>query len=171
MKKLYIETYGCQMNIADSEVVASILSEDYTIISEIKESKPDVIVTYPVHGISGFYDHLVTHAVVKRAFIEVREHNDFLKRLAFHTITSEQASKSEYFHLYGSSDEEIDCIYHVDDEDVKKANLALDCYITFQETINNSGIRQMLSKDVYFEIFQENFKPPINDLFYSIFSN
>lgn len=38
MKKLYIETYGCQMNVADSEVVASILSEDYTIVSEIKEA-------------------------------------------------------------------------------------------------------------------------------------
>ena len=25
MKKLYIETYGCQMNVADSEVVASIM--------------------------------------------------------------------------------------------------------------------------------------------------
>ena len=24
-KKLYIETYGCQMNVADSEVVASIM--------------------------------------------------------------------------------------------------------------------------------------------------
>ncbi|MGM0621125.1 MAG: hypothetical protein ACQETJ_08785, partial [Bacteroidota bacterium] len=26
-KKLYIETYGCQMNVADSEVVAAILQE------------------------------------------------------------------------------------------------------------------------------------------------
>ena len=25
MKQLYIETYGCQMNVADSEVVASIM--------------------------------------------------------------------------------------------------------------------------------------------------
>ena len=25
MKKLYIETYGCQMNVADSEVVASVM--------------------------------------------------------------------------------------------------------------------------------------------------
>ena len=25
MKKLYIETYGCQMNVADSETVASIM--------------------------------------------------------------------------------------------------------------------------------------------------
>ena len=27
-KKLYIETYGCQMNVADSEVVASIMQMD-----------------------------------------------------------------------------------------------------------------------------------------------
>ncbi|MPM06061.1 tRNA-2-methylthio-N(6)-dimethylallyladenosine synthase [bioreactor metagenome] len=34
-KQLYIETYGCQMNVADSEVVASILKSDgYEICSE-----------------------------------------------------------------------------------------------------------------------------------------
>ena len=27
-RKVYIESYGCQMNFADSEVVASILSQD-----------------------------------------------------------------------------------------------------------------------------------------------
>ena len=27
-KKLFIETYGCQMNVADSEVVASIMQMD-----------------------------------------------------------------------------------------------------------------------------------------------
>ena len=27
-RKLYIETYGCQMNVADSEVVASIMGMD-----------------------------------------------------------------------------------------------------------------------------------------------
>jgi tRNA-2-methylthio-N6-dimethylallyladenosine synthase len=36
-KKYYIETYGCQMNVADSEVVASILSEaGYEPVSDIK---------------------------------------------------------------------------------------------------------------------------------------
>ena len=28
MKQLHIETYGCQMNVADSEVVAAILKKD-----------------------------------------------------------------------------------------------------------------------------------------------
>jgi len=38
-KKVYIETYGCQMNVADSEVVVSILSKSgYTPINEIREA-------------------------------------------------------------------------------------------------------------------------------------
>lgn len=38
MKKLYIETYGCQMNVADSEVVASILADNYTITTDSKSA-------------------------------------------------------------------------------------------------------------------------------------
>ena len=38
-KKLYIETYGCQMNVADSEVVASILGMDgYELTDDIADS-------------------------------------------------------------------------------------------------------------------------------------
>lgn len=41
-QKLYIETYGCQMNVADSEVVASILEEKgYTVTEDINDA--DVI--------------------------------------------------------------------------------------------------------------------------------
>jgi len=42
VKNLYIETYGCQMNLSDSEVVASIMEKDgYGITENIKEA--DVI--------------------------------------------------------------------------------------------------------------------------------
>lgn len=38
-RKVYIETYGCQMNVADSEIVASILtSEGYTITTDIEDA-------------------------------------------------------------------------------------------------------------------------------------
>ena len=38
-KRVYIETYGCQMNVADSEVVIAILSESgYSLTNEIKEA-------------------------------------------------------------------------------------------------------------------------------------
>ena len=38
-RKLYIETYGCQMNVVDSEVVAAILQkQDYVLTEEIEEA-------------------------------------------------------------------------------------------------------------------------------------
>ena len=39
MKALYIETYGCQMNFADSEVVAAILSEEYRLCQDLSEAE------------------------------------------------------------------------------------------------------------------------------------
>ncbi len=39
MKKLFIETYGCQMNVADSEVVAAVLQErNYEVAQSIEEA-------------------------------------------------------------------------------------------------------------------------------------
>jgi tRNA-2-methylthio-N6-dimethylallyladenosine synthase len=36
-KKLYIETYGCQMNVADSEIIAGVLTEnDYELTKEVE---------------------------------------------------------------------------------------------------------------------------------------
>ena len=38
-KKLFIETYGCQMNVADSEVIGSILKiAEYDVTDDIKEA-------------------------------------------------------------------------------------------------------------------------------------
>ena len=38
-KKLFIETYGCQMNVADSEVVGSILRvAGYEVCDDIKDA-------------------------------------------------------------------------------------------------------------------------------------
>ena len=38
-KKLYVESYGCQMNFSDSEVVASIMSnEGYTTTRNVDEA-------------------------------------------------------------------------------------------------------------------------------------
>ena len=39
MKHIYIETYGCQMNFADSEIVASLLQkEGYEVVSDISDA-------------------------------------------------------------------------------------------------------------------------------------
>ena len=43
-KKLFIESYGCQMNFSDSEIVASILSENGYQITESKDSADLILV-------------------------------------------------------------------------------------------------------------------------------
>jgi len=135
------------------------------VVDEIKKIKPEVLVSYAVHGISGFHDHLVTHAIVKRVFVELRESKSYLKRLAFVTVSEIESKKSKHFPLSFSTPEEIDCVVEVDEEDIKKSHLALDCYVTFQETIEKSGIKGFINREASFELYQENFDPPLSDLF------
>src|SRR5438093_9150496 len=57
------------------------------VAGHIERIQPQLVVSYPVHGVSGFHDHLVTHAVVKRVFLELKDAGaTYLKRLAFITI-------------------------------------------------------------------------------------
>ena len=135
------------------------------IEEEIKKIKPDVIVTYPVHGISGFHDHLIIHGIVKRVFAESKEKSGYPKRLAFFTLTEEKAKEQKMFHLSGSTPDEIDCIIEVSDEDIGINKKALDCYVTFMDTIIKSDIKNQIQKSVNFEIFQEKHEPKLKDLF------
>lgn len=141
---------------------------EVAIEKEIMSVEPEVVVTYAVHGISGFHDHLISHAVVKRAFVDLISRAPFLKRLALFTISEDMAKVSDHFSLSHSTAEEIDCVVPVDDIDVARANRALDCYETFQETIEKSGVRRTLGPNVYFEIFGERHDPPLKDLFEGI---
>jgi len=134
------------------------------IAEEIDRRRPQVVVTYAVHGISGFHDHLVSHAVVKRVFVGLAERAEWLQRLAFFTLPEADAH-SEVFPLSGSTEEEIDCVVRVQPEDLAAAHRALDCYVTFQETIARTGIKDALRAEVCFEIFGERHDPPLDDLF------
>lgn len=131
---------------------------------EIEKLKPNVVVTYAVHGISGFHDHLIIHGIVKRVFVEMKEHSGYLKRLAFFTVTEEEAAKQQHYKINGSKDEEIDCIVETDDTDIQNAYKALDCYVTFQDTIKLSNIHQHISNKVVFEIYGEKHEPKLKDL-------
>ena len=135
------------------------------IKDEILRLRPEVVVTYAVHGISGFHDHLVTHAVVKRAYCELKESNSFLKRLAFFTVNDESAKLSHHFKITPSNKEEIKCVISVSDEDISKAHQALDCYETYADVIKASGIKSLILHEVCFELFNEKHEEVLNDLF------
>ena len=107
----------------------------------------------------------VSHrAVVKRAYVELRERTPYLKRLSFWTITEEGTEQSERFHLTGSKAEDIDVVMTVDEVDVEKQRQALDCYVTYRETIEKAGARQNIPREAVFEIYQEAHDPPLDSL-------
>jgi len=134
------------------------------IRSQVEKIKPDVLVTYAVHGVSGFDDHLVSHAVVKNVFCDMRrEGKEYPKRLAFYTHFSEEEADGK-FTLKSSSQEEIDCWVEATDADYQKFLDALDCYETYQQVIEDSNVKEEVGTRVPFEIFQEDFDPPLDDL-------
>lgn len=134
------------------------------VSNHIASILPDIVVTYPVHGISGFHDHLVAHAVVKRVYIRMKDvTGSTLKRLAFFTLTPKQAGDGSGQHaLSSSSTDEIDCLMTVKEQDMEAFRQALDCYVTYRDMIEKTGIKNSLDRAVAFEFFQESFDPPVH---------
>jgi LmbE family N-acetylglucosaminyl deacetylase len=133
----------------------------------IKKIRPEIVVTYPVHGVSGFHDHLVTHAVVKRVYLDLRDQGEkYLKRLAFITLPNKvtEPVQSGNFLMKQSDPVEIDCVVMLDSKAKEVLKEALSCYETYREIIERSGVIQTVGDKVYFEIFDEDFNPPLNDL-------
>lgn len=142
--------------------------DPFTIENEIEQElhklKPDVIITYAVHGISGFHDHLVSHAVVKSLFCRMkREGEIYPKRLAFFTRMGEVDTKGK-FRLEASSEEEIAYVEYCCEADMQAFEKALDCYETYQEIINQSNVKELTTPRVPFEIFGEQFDRPLKSL-------
>lgn len=137
---------------------------EVAIREQVERIQPDVLVTYAVHGVSGFEDHLVTHAVVKNVFCDIkREGEKYPQRLAFFTYYSADDSAGK-FKLTSSKQAEIDCWVEAGDEDYRKFLQALDCYKTYQQVIKDSNVKNEVGQQVPFEIFQEDFDPPLRHL-------
>jgi hypothetical protein len=92
-----------------------------------------------------------------------RERKDYPKRLAFFTHFSESESDGK-FNLKSSKMDDIDCWVKANDDDYKKFKKALDCYKTYQQVIEESNVKEEVGMRVPFEIFQEDFDPPLEDL-------
>jgi hypothetical protein len=99
--------------------------------------------------------------VVKRVYVELRERVSYLKRLAFYTITEEEAAQFEWVHLTGSKPEEIDVVVPLEEDDLDAMRRALDCYVTYAATIEEPGIKRDIAREAVFEIYQETHDPPL----------
>jgi N-acetylglucosamine malate deacetylase 2 len=139
-----------------------------TVQKHIEEIMPDIVVSYPVHGISGFHDHLVTHAVVKRVYFELMDSGvDFLKRFAFFTLPDSGKPtwlSDDLPRLKLTEEALIDCVIDLQSDDILAMKNSLSCYATYKEVIEKSGVIEKIGNKAYFEIFAEDFKPALDDL-------
>ncbi len=129
--------------------------------------EPDVLVTYAVHGVSGFHDHLVTHAVVKRVFVTLREREGYRpRRLALLTLPDAGGSafQNGQIRLKHSTEDDIDCAVPLREADIAAMKSALSCYATYQQTIEESGVVEKVGTTLYYEFFDESFQPPLERL-------
>ncbi len=134
----------------------------------IRKLKPEIVVSYPVHGISGFHDHLITHAVVKRVFLQLQDSgiDDYLRRLAFYTIKDhgQPTFANGFIRMRHSSKERIDCAVKLSDTAQEQNRKALMCYESYTEVIEESDILNKLDHTAYYEFYGEDFNPPLGDL-------
>ena len=94
MEKVYIETYGCQMNFADSEVIASILQgAGYGLTTEIEEADFILINTCAIRDNA---EQRVRHRVRELRALQGRRHQlrigvlgCMAERLQNHLMTEE----------------------------------------------------------------------------------
>jgi LmbE family N-acetylglucosaminyl deacetylase len=136
---------------------------EQSIRDEIRRVEPHVVVTFPIHGISGFPDHIVTHFAVTRVYLELHGPDcPWLRRLAFFTVVSAPAEFP--WHVNVTAPGEIDCAFQVTDSDMERFHKALECYVTYADVIAQTKIHEVFDRDVHFEIFREDHKPPFTDL-------
>ncbi|MCS3612696.1 PIG-L deacetylase family protein [Salinibacter ruber] len=145
-----------------AELNPLVLEDEVT--AHIHAHEPDVVVTYPVHGISGHPDHLVAHAVVKRAVCALRRDGAAApRRLAFYTLPpADDADRPP--HLTHSPPTLIDCQVPIRDEDLETGREALHCYETYRPVIEEHRPLDTIGDRVSFELFAETHDPPLSSL-------
>ena len=132
---------------------------------KIQAVVPDVVVTYDYHGNSIHPDHVVTHAVVKRAYRAACDEmaGRSPRRLAFFTLVEGEIEDAPA-DLHGSPRQRLGAVVTFTDADRQKADDALACYETYAEVINDHRPLRQVEGGVPFVLFQESHDEPLDSL-------
>jgi N-acetylglucosamine malate deacetylase 2 len=133
--------------------------------------KPDVVITYPVHGGSGHHDHIALHHVIKRVFYERVPELYFWKRLAFFTVVD--TGKPMFLEggvprVTQTKQQDISVKITLNEMDVNAMKKALLCYDTYQEMVTTTNVIERIGNEVLFELAGEKFETPLSSLTESI---
>lgn len=138
---------------------------EHVIERKIEAVRPDVVVTYAYHGISGHPDHLVTHAVVKRAYCATRDElaGRGPRRLALFTLIEGEIEDAPV-NLRGVPRAQIGALVPFADADREAAERALACYETYADVIAAHRPLRQVAAGVPFVLFDEDHDTPLDSL-------
>lgn len=89
------------------------------LLSIIQEYKPEIIITFPKHGISRHTDHIAMHEIT----MDIMEKEDFpfIKRVYFSTFVKQERQERSYL----ESEQDVDWIFNLDETDIEACRQAL----------------------------------------------
>ena len=138
---------------------------EHVVERKIKAVRPDVVVTYAHHGNSGHPDHLVAHAVVKRAYCAACDEMAARspRRLAFFTLIEGEIQDNP-IGLRGVPREALGAVVPFSDADRLLAEAALACYETYADVIEEHRPLRQVEGGVPFVLFGETHDAPLDSL-------
>jgi LmbE family N-acetylglucosaminyl deacetylase len=137
------------------------------IRQKILELQPDVLITFDVQGSSVHPDHIVMHHVVKRVFVDVREMNPWLQRLAFCVLPLSRTA-SWPRKVFGVPDNRIHVripVAHV--REIEHAAIHAHESVLGDVHEHNHD-NWMLWEEECYSLFGETFSPPVHSLFHDM---
>lgn len=133
------------------------------IVDRIHAVGPDVVVTFPDHGITGHPDHLVTHYAVKRVVCSLKaKETPYPQRLAFFTFPPPSDELDPPEEIQHSPPDRIDCVCSVRQSDLEQGRKALEHYVTYSPEEHRP--LQFFAPGLPFEVFRETHEPPLSSL-------
>lgn len=134
------------------------LTLEEEIVERIQTVDPDVVVTFPHHGITGHPDHIITHCTVKRVVCGLKADGaPYPRRLAFFTLSPPSPDQDYPSDLQYSPVDRIDCMYSVRESDLARGRKALNYYVTYPPEDHRP--LQFFTDGIPFEVFDETHDP------------
>ena len=136
--------------------------------------KPNIVVTYPIHGGSGHHDHIALHSAVRNVYHRLQPGSAFLKRLAFFTlpdIDKPMFLEDGIPRVTWTPRERIGVVIQLSDQDIEAMKSALLCYETYQHMVKTTRVIERIGDKVHFELSLEQYDVPLSSLSEKITEN
>jgi LmbE family N-acetylglucosaminyl deacetylase len=142
-----------------------VLEHDFNGILE--RIDPDVVVTYDVQGSSVHPDHIVTHHVLKRVYLERKERLGRPLRLAFCGLPAD-ATAHWTRKVYGFPASRIHASIDVSAE-LETERAAIRAHESVRSDVEEYNYDDwMLWEHEHYSFFGESFQPPVSDLLHGL---